>query len=126
MSHHPEPLEGIGLCRLDAAFLPGNIDLLLHRIHTLQIRQQQSPPLSAADDDTVLLGIQLSGGIHPFGLSQHIHAVLQFIQFADLNRREAGIPCTGGDGVFHDLPGHIHLSGGNGSDAAPQPAADVQ
>lgn len=36
MPHHLKPLQGVRFPGADAAFLPGNVDLLLHRVHALR------------------------------------------------------------------------------------------
>ena len=64
MPHHLEPLEGIGVRCTDTAFLAGDVDLLLHCVHTVQVRQQQSALVPKAHDDAVLPGVQLIECVH--------------------------------------------------------------
>ena len=47
------------LIRVHAGLVQGNTDLLKRCVHTLQIRQQQAPPMLITDDHTIALDIQL-------------------------------------------------------------------
>ena len=58
MPHNFKPLQFHRLEPVDACFLLGDIDLLLHGIYAIQIREQQSTLADAADDDAVAFYLQ--------------------------------------------------------------------
>ena len=106
MPHHLESLEGIGVRFPDTAFFAGNVDLLLHCVHSVQIGQQQSAPVPITHDDAIPLRIQLIGRIHRFRPAQHIHTVFQLLQFVSPHGRESRIPGPGRHRILYDLPGN--------------------
>ena len=78
-------------------------DLLLYRVHTLQIRQQQPTPSAFCHDDAVPGHIQLLRRGNLLRLPQHIDADRQTIHLPVLHGRESGILRTGADSIVHDL-----------------------
>lgn len=61
----------------DSGFAPGYIQLLLHGVHTLQVREQEAQPSSALDDDPKAPGVELGDVLHRFRLTEDIYAYLQ-------------------------------------------------
>ena len=58
MPYNFEPLQSVRLVFTDAAFLARDADLFLYGIHSVQIRKQKSPFLTAADNDSIAFHIK--------------------------------------------------------------------
>ena len=60
--HHLKPLQGIFFPGADATLLAGDINLLFHRVHAVQVGEEQPPPLAAGHNNAIFFHVQLGGG----------------------------------------------------------------
>ena len=59
MPYNFEPLQVVRLILADSAFLARDADLILYGVHSVQIRKQKSPFLTAADDDAIAFHVKI-------------------------------------------------------------------
>ena len=119
---HLEPVQLHRLLWPDARFAAADLDLVLRRVHALQVGQEQPPLPAALDNHAVLLGVQLRGAVHGLWLGQHIHRDVQVLQFVGPDGVEARVARGGGNGVVDDFLGDVGLRGLERPDAATQRA----
>lgn len=93
MARHREAVEGDGFCGADAAFLPGNLDLLGNTFHTVKIGKKEPPARSieAFGDDAIVFGVKGGFICYAFWDAKNIDGIDKVRQFLFAYCRKAGI-----------------------------------
>ena len=120
MPYYFKTLQRDGFIFPDAALPAGDIHLLVHGVHTVQVRQQEAAPGTAADDDAVTADIQLFLAADSFRSGKNVHVDLQPFQFLRPDGIKPGIPGGSADGVADDLLRNVFPGRQEGADTAPE------
>ena len=102
-----EPLQCHILFRgINTCFLFCNADLLIDRVNTVQIREQEPAPGTFADNDTIPVHIQLLRSFDVLRLSKDIDRQFKIRELALCYRRKARIFRAGADRVMKYASGN--------------------
>lgn len=122
MSHYFKAFQCSFLTFPDSRLLLRNGNLLIHRVHTFQIREQQSSSESFGYDHTVPLHIQFLFGINFLRTAKHIYADGKPAKFLRLYGGESGVTGSCAHCILYNFLCDRAMYCLNRADASPEPS----
>ena len=96
MANHAESFQfNARFVRCYPCLLPRDSNLLFHRVHAFEVRQQQPAAMPLAHDYAVFLRVELSRRTDGLGREQHIDRIRKIVELVLLHGVEARIAAAG-------------------------------